>query len=107
MTQTRILFICHGNICRSPAAEMVFRQLLEQNSLQDRAEAARAFVSPLDEGPVDADLAFEQCVGVLRRQRMDAQINELMEALHQETDPAKKNAQMDMLRQLTLERARI
>ena len=42
MTQTRILFICHGNICRSPAAEIVFRQLLEQNGLQDRAEAASA-----------------------------------------------------------------
>lgn len=24
---TRILFICHGNICRSPAAEMVMRAL--------------------------------------------------------------------------------
>ena len=28
MTQTRILFICHGNICRSAAAEMVMRKLV-------------------------------------------------------------------------------
>ena len=34
MTQTRILFICHGNICRSPAAEMVMRQLTEK--MKDR-----------------------------------------------------------------------
>ena len=26
----RILFICHGNICRSAAAEMVLRQMTEQ-----------------------------------------------------------------------------
>ena len=30
MTQTRILFICHGNICRSAAAEMVLRQMAEE-----------------------------------------------------------------------------
>lgn len=27
---TRILFICHGNICRSPMAEYVMRELLRQ-----------------------------------------------------------------------------
>lgn len=26
----KILFICHGNICRSPMAEFVFRQMAEQ-----------------------------------------------------------------------------
>ena len=30
MTQARILFICHGNICRSAAAEVVLRQKLEE-----------------------------------------------------------------------------
>ena len=30
MNQTRILFICHGNICRSAAAEMVFRKMAEE-----------------------------------------------------------------------------
>ncbi|MGG7048547.1 MULTISPECIES: low molecular weight protein-tyrosine-phosphatase [unclassified Campylobacter] len=29
----KILFICHGNICRSTMAEFVMRNLLEQNSL--------------------------------------------------------------------------
>ncbi len=29
----RILFICHGNICRSPMAEMVLKHLVRQRSL--------------------------------------------------------------------------
>jgi protein-tyrosine phosphatase len=33
---TRILFICMGNICRSPAAEAVFLHLLETRGLTDR-----------------------------------------------------------------------
>jgi len=31
-----ILFVCMGNICRSPTAEGVFRHLLEQTDLADR-----------------------------------------------------------------------
>jgi protein-tyrosine phosphatase len=27
---TRLLFVCLGNICRSPAAEIIFSQLVEQ-----------------------------------------------------------------------------
>ncbi|MFM9109808.1 MAG: low molecular weight protein-tyrosine-phosphatase [Prochlorococcaceae cyanobacterium] len=33
---TRELFVCLGNICRSPAAEGVFLHLLERESLQDQ-----------------------------------------------------------------------
>jgi len=29
--QKRILFVCHGNICRSPMAEAVFKKIVEQN----------------------------------------------------------------------------
>jgi protein-tyrosine phosphatase len=32
----RILFVCTGNICRSPTAEGVFRSLLESQSLEKR-----------------------------------------------------------------------
>lgn len=35
-TQVRILFICMGNICRSPTAEGVFRQLLREARLEHR-----------------------------------------------------------------------
>lgn len=33
---TRLLFVCLGNICRSPAAEGLFVQLLEQEQLRER-----------------------------------------------------------------------
>lgn len=37
MTQKiKILFVCMGNICRSPTAEGVFRHLVQQAQLQDR-----------------------------------------------------------------------
>ena len=32
----KVLFICMGNICRSPTAEAVFKRLVEQAGLQDR-----------------------------------------------------------------------
>ena len=32
----RILFICHGNICRSVAAEMVLRQMIAERGLEGR-----------------------------------------------------------------------
>ena len=31
----RILFVCMGNICRSPAAEIVFRKMVEDAGLED------------------------------------------------------------------------
>ncbi len=34
----RVLFVCHGNICRSPTAEGVFRQLLAQEAPQLQVE---------------------------------------------------------------------
>nr|WP_051023775.1 low molecular weight protein-tyrosine-phosphatase [Thiorhodovibrio frisius] len=34
----RVLFVCMGNICRSPTAQGVFRQLVEQAGLADRIE---------------------------------------------------------------------
>jgi protein-tyrosine phosphatase len=35
---TRILFVCLGNICRSPTAEGVMRHLVREQSLEDRIE---------------------------------------------------------------------
>ena len=32
----RILFVCLGNICRSPAAEAVMQQLIDRNGVGDR-----------------------------------------------------------------------
>lgn len=38
----RVLFVCLGNICRSPAAEGVMLHLIEQRGLQDRIEVDSA-----------------------------------------------------------------
>lgn len=34
--KVRVLFVCLGNICRSPAAEGTFRHLVDQSGLADR-----------------------------------------------------------------------
>ena len=39
---TKILFICHGNICRSVAAEMVLKQLAREQGRQDLRIASAA-----------------------------------------------------------------
>ena len=33
---TKILFVCHGNICRSPMAEFVMKDLVRRAGLEDR-----------------------------------------------------------------------
>ena len=30
------MFVCHGNICRSPMAEFIFKKMLEENGLTDK-----------------------------------------------------------------------
>lgn len=42
---TRILFICHGNICRSPMAEYVMKDLVRKAGLADRFEIASSATS--------------------------------------------------------------
>jgi protein-tyrosine phosphatase len=41
----RILFVCHGNICRSPMAEYVMKYLVEQAQLTDQYMIASAATS--------------------------------------------------------------
>jgi protein-tyrosine phosphatase len=36
MTTTRLLFVCLGNICRSPSAENIMNHLIQQRQLGDR-----------------------------------------------------------------------
>lgn len=31
----QVMFVCHGNICRSPMAEFVFRDMVVKNGLED------------------------------------------------------------------------
>jgi len=41
----KILFICHGNICRSPMGEYVLKDMVAKRGLSDRFEIASAAVS--------------------------------------------------------------
>ena len=41
----KILFICHGNICRSPMAEFIFKKMLKENGLADRVIVASCATS--------------------------------------------------------------
>ena len=52
--QIRILFVCHGNICRSPMAEFILREKAKELGLEDTVVAASAATSEEELGnPVD------------------------------------------------------
>ena len=42
---TKILFVCHGNICRSPMGEFVLKDMVKKAGLEDQFEIASAAVS--------------------------------------------------------------
>ncbi|MBP9989389.1 MAG: low molecular weight phosphotyrosine protein phosphatase [Ruminococcus sp.] len=41
----RVLFVCHGNICRSPMAEFIFKDLIKKHEVEDRFEISSAATS--------------------------------------------------------------
>ena len=46
----RILYICHGNICRSPMAEFVMKALVKAHGVDEQFEIASAAVSDEERG---------------------------------------------------------
>ncbi|MBW7857105.1 MAG: low molecular weight phosphotyrosine protein phosphatase [Leptonema sp. (in: Bacteria)] len=46
----RVLFVCHGNICRSPAAEGAFLKLIQDRNLADQFEVDSAGTSSFHVG---------------------------------------------------------
>lgn len=71
----KILFICHGNICRSPMAEFIMKDLVKRAGLQARYEIASAATSAEEFGnpvypPARRELAAHgiSCKGKTARQ---------------------------------------
>lgn len=71
----KILFVCHGNICRSPMAEFVMKYLVNKDGVADKFEIASAATSTEEIGnpvypPVKRKLAEHgiSCKGKTARQ---------------------------------------
>ena len=41
----KILFICHGNICRSPMSEFILKDMVTKRGISDRFQIASAATS--------------------------------------------------------------
>ncbi len=55
----RVLFVCLGNICRSPSAEAVFKHLVEKEGLENKFFIDSAGTSGWHEGePADGRMRF-------------------------------------------------
>lgn len=72
---TKILFICHGNICRSPMAEFIFKDIIQKKGLNTLFEVASCATSTEELGnpvypPAKAVLARHgiSCKGKFARQ---------------------------------------
>ena len=46
----KVLFVCHGNICRSPMAEFVMKDMVKKAGVADRFEIASCAASREEEG---------------------------------------------------------
>ncbi len=72
----RVLFVCMGNICRSPTAEGVFRKLLQEEGVEDWFEVDSAGThayhigSPPDERAQKAALACGIDLGNIRARKV-------------------------------------
>ena len=78
----KILFVCHGNICRSPMAEFVMKDLAEKHGLGSRFHIESAAVSAEELGnpvypPARRELAAHgiSCAGKTARRITEADLD--------------------------------
>ena len=86
---TRILFICHGNICRSPMAEFVMKDLVKKAGLEARFHIESAATSTEEIGnpvypPARRKLAEHgiDCAGKTSRQLMNSDYDQYLSLIH-------------------------
>ena len=79
----KILFVCHGNICRSPMAEFVMKDMVSKAGIADRVQIASAAASREELGspvypPARRELARHglSCEGKYARQITAADLQE-------------------------------
>ena len=71
---TKILFVCHGNICRSPMAEFVMKDMVKKAGAEDRFYIDSAAVSREEIGnpiypPAQRELIKHGILGAAHRAR--------------------------------------
>ena len=65
--KVRLLFVCLGNICRSPSAEAVMKKLVKDAGLGDRIEIDSAGITGYHEGDrADSRMRRMRPVGDIR-----------------------------------------
>ena len=63
---TKIIFLCHGNICRSPMAEFVMKDLVEKAGISAQFEIASAATSTEEIGnPFALAITFRHPLSLL------------------------------------------
>ena len=97
----KILFVCHGNICRSPMGEFVLKDMVKKASLADQFEIASVAVSREELGnpvypPARRELARHgiSCDGHRARQITQADVDRYDHIYYMDSSNARYLARM-------------
>ncbi len=67
----KILFVCHGNICRSPTAEVVFNDLLRQRGLLGEFKVSSSATSDCEIHDGVGDLVYPPAAEEMKKHGLD------------------------------------
>jgi protein-tyrosine phosphatase len=96
----RLCFVCLGNICRSPIAEVVMRSLLDENGLADRVHVSSAGTGDWHIG----ERADKRTLSVLARHGYDGSAHRARQFVAQSIDDCDLVLAMDQTNLATLRR---